>query len=309
MSNDASSVLIEGPWEHRFVAANGARFHVAEVGQGPLVVLLHGFPQFWWAWRGQMTALAGAGFRAASIDLRGYGASDKPPRGYDTFTLAADVASIIRSLGETEAVVVGHGWGGWIAWSMPSMQPAVTQAVAALGMPHPLVLRRASFSNPAQFRANAYLGGLQRPFVPEHQMTHGPRYVERLLRLWSAPDGAWPSAEEVRRYADAMAIPFVAHSAAEYYRWVVRSQLRLDGRRFAERVRRRIDIPVLHLHGELDGAVLASAATGSRDFVSGPFEEHVLAGAGHFLPEEATGAVNTHLLRWLRGTVGLPQPG
>ena len=95
MTNDASSVLIDGPWEHRFVSANGARFHVAEVGQGPLVVLLHGFPQFWWAWRDQLTALSEAGYHVAAIDLRGYGASDKPPRGYDTFTLAADVASIL----------------------------------------------------------------------------------------------------------------------------------------------------------------------------------------------------------------------
>jgi pimeloyl-ACP methyl ester carboxylesterase len=305
MSNDASSVLIDGPWEHRLVAANGARFHVAELGEGPLVVLLHGFPQFWWAWRHQMTALADAGFRAAAMDLRGYGGSDKPPRGYDTFTLAADVASVIRSLGETEAVVAGHGWGGWIAWSMPSMQPTVTSAVAAVGMPHPLVLRRASFTNPGQFRANAYLGGLQRPFVPEYQMTHGHRYVERLLRRWSAPGGAWPSEEETRRYGEAMALPFVAHSAAEYYRWVVRSQLRLDGRRFASRVRRPIAVPVLHLHGECDGAVVASAATGSRELVSGPFEEHVIAGAGHFLPEEAPDEVNRLLLRWLQETVAL----
>ena len=100
MSTDASSVLIDGPWQHRFVSANGARFHVAEQGEGPLVLLLHGFPQFWWAWRHQMPALADAGYRVAAMDLRGYGASDKPPRGYDTFTLAADVASVIRSLGE-----------------------------------------------------------------------------------------------------------------------------------------------------------------------------------------------------------------
>ena len=150
MNNDASSVLLEGPWEHRFITANGARFHVAEIGQGPLVVLLHGFPQFWWAWRDQLIALSEAGYHVAAIDLRGYGASDKPPRGYDTFTLAADVASVVRSLGEGSAAIIGHGWGGWIAWSMPTMQPAVTRAIAALGMPHPLVLRRASVRNPAQ---------------------------------------------------------------------------------------------------------------------------------------------------------------
>jgi pimeloyl-ACP methyl ester carboxylesterase len=299
MSNDASSVLIDGPWEHRFVAANGARFHVAELGQGPLVVLLHGFPQFWWAWRDQLTALAEAGYHVAAIDLRGYGASDKPPRGYDTFTLAADVASIVRSLGEGNAVIVGHGWGGWIAWSMPTMQPAVTTAVAALGMPHPLVLRHASLLNPVQIRANAYLAGLQRPFVPEHQMGKSPAYVEALLGAWSAPGGQWPPPDVALRYADAMALPFVAHSAAEYYRWVVRSQLRLDGRRFAHSLKSAITVPVLQLQGEQDGAVVPALASVSSAYVVGRFEQHFIVGAGHFLPEEAPAEVNTHLARWL----------
>src|SRR5674476_1263476 len=190
----------------------------------------------------QLIALSQAGYHVAAIDLRGYGASDKPPRGYDTFTLAADVASIVRSLGESTAAIIGHGWGGWIAWSMPTLQPAVTRAVAALGMPHPLVLRHASVRNPAQVRANAYLAGLQRPFVPEHQMSKSPAYVERLLGAWSAPGGLWPPRDLALRYAEAMALPFVAHSAAEYYRWVVRSQWRLDGRRFAHCVRSPITV-------------------------------------------------------------------
>lgn len=299
MPPDIRSVLVDGPWEHRFVAANGARFHVAELGEGPLVLLLHGFPQFWWAWRDQLVALAAAGYRAAAVDLRGYGGSDKPPQGYDTFTLAADAASVIRSLGAEHAVVVGHGWGGWIAWSMPSMQPAVTRAVGALAMPHPLVLRSASLRSPAQIRANAYLAGLQRPFVPERAMSRGDRYVARLLRAWSAPEDAWPPPEVLRRYAEAMALPFVAHSAAEYYRWVVRSQLRADGRRFHRRVDRPVQVPVLHLHGAADGAVVASAASGSAAYVDAPLEEHLIPGAGHFLPEEATVQVNDRLLSWL----------
>jgi pimeloyl-ACP methyl ester carboxylesterase len=292
-------VLIDGPWTHRFVSANGARFHVAELGEGPLVVLLHGFPQFWWAWRDQLKALAEAGYHAAAIDLRGYGASDKPPRGYDTFTLAADVASIVRSLGEGNAVIIGHGWGGWIAWSMPTMQPAVTTAVAALGMPHPLVLRHASVRNPVQIRANAYLGGLQRPFVPEHQMGKSPAYFERLLGAWSARGGHWPPHDVALRYAEAMALPFVAHSAAEYYRWVVRSQLRLDGRRFVHCLRSPITVPVLQLQGDQDRAVVPALACLSSAYVRGPFEQHFIAGAGHFLPEEAPAEVNAHLVRWL----------
>ena len=299
MTTDAASVLVDGPWEHRFVSANGARFHLAELGDGPLVILLHGFPQFWWAWRHQLVALADAGFRVAAVDMRGYGASDKPPQGYDTFTLASDVASMVRALGETEAFVVGQGSGAWTAWSMPSMQPAVTRGVAALAMPHPLVLRHASFTSAAQLRANAYLIGLQRPFVPERQMGRRSRYVERLLRGSAAPAGGFPSAEEVQRYTAAMALPFVAHSAAEHYRWVGRSQLRLDGRRFNRRLRGTIAVPVLHLHGEQDRAVLPATATGSAAYVSGPFEERLLPGVGHFPAEEAPEETSRVLADWL----------
>ncbi len=308
MTLDASSVLIDGPWEHRFVAANGARFHVAEQGEGPLVLLLHGFPQFWWAWRNQMGALADAGYRAAALDLRGYGASDKPPRGYDTPTSAADVASVIRSLGEASAVVVGHGWGGWIAWSMPVLQPAVTRAIASLSMPHPLVLRRASLRSAGQLRANGYLGGLQRPFVPERQMTTDGGYVQRLLREWASPTGIWPSVEEARRYADAMALPFVAHSAAEYYRWVVRSQVRPDGWRFAARMKRPVEVPAMHLHGTHDGAVIAETAGGSSQFVAARYDQQLIEGAGHFLPEEAPDQVNARLLEWLGAVAPAAQP-
>jgi len=168
-------------------------------------------------------------------------------------------------------------------------------------MPHPLVLRQASVRNPTQIRANAYLAGLQRPFVPEHQMSTSPAYVEHLLGAWSAPQSQWPPRDVAQRYAEAMALPFVAHSAAEYYRWVVRSQLRLDGRRFAHRLKTPITVPVLQLQGGQDGAVVPSLAQDSSAYVQGPFEQHLIAGAGHFLPEEAPDEVNAHLVRWLAG--------
>ena len=181
---DASQTLIEGPWQHRFVAANGARFHLVEAGDGPLVLLLHGFPQFWWAWRHQLPQLVDAGYRVAAMDLRGYGASDKPPRGYDPATLCADVAGVIRSLGEPEAVVVGHDWGGWLAWSMPGLQPAVTRAVAVLSMAHPLTLRSAVAREPAQRRAWTPVLGFQVPVAPERRLASSG--VGALLSAWSA---------------------------------------------------------------------------------------------------------------------------
>ena len=92
---DSSTVLIDGPWTHRTVRANGIALHAAEAGTGPLVLLLHGFPQFWWTWHRQLIDLADAGFRAVAVDLRGFGASDKPPRGYDAPNVAADLAAVV----------------------------------------------------------------------------------------------------------------------------------------------------------------------------------------------------------------------
>ena len=126
-----SAIHLDGPWTHRSVSANGTRFHIAEAGDGPLVLLLHGFPQFWWTWRHQLASLAGAGFRAVAVDMRGYGGSDKPPRGYDLITAAADAAGLIRALGEANAVVVGHDWGGMTASGVLVILPVVIFSFAA----------------------------------------------------------------------------------------------------------------------------------------------------------------------------------
>ena len=126
-----ASIYLGGPWSHRSVSANGTRFHVAESGDGPLVLLLHGFPEFWWTWRQQLSSLSQAGYRAVAPDLRGYGGSDKPPRGYDLVTAASDAAGLVRSLGEANAVVVGHDWGGLIAWTMATYYPKVVRRLAS----------------------------------------------------------------------------------------------------------------------------------------------------------------------------------
>ncbi|NAZ82742.1 alpha/beta fold hydrolase [Kineococcus sp. R8] len=299
---DVSAVLVEGPWRHRLVAAHGARFHVAELGEGPLVLLLHAFPQFWWAWRHQLVALAGAGYRAVAMDLRGYGASDKPPRGYDTPTSAADVAALVRALGERDAVVVGHGVSGRTAWALPSLHPEQTRGIVVVGAAHPLLsvqvladrARRGTGTGP--LRASAAALVRQVPVLPERRLVHGDG-VERVLRAAAGP--GWPGEEELTRYRDAVRVPFVAHSALEYHRWIARSQVRPDGRRFAASVRRPVDVPVLQVRGELDPTVGARALAAAEVFAAGPHRALEVAGAGHYAPEESPERFTALLLSWL----------
>ena len=298
-SADASAVLVHGPWQHRFVAAHGARFHVVEAGEGPLVVLLHGFPQFWWAWRWQLCDLADAGYRAVALDLRGFGASDKPPRGYDTPTSAGDVAGVVRALGETQAFVVGHGLGGRTAWAMPALYPRLTRGVAVLACAHPLLWRAAltgSLRTPAGRGALALFAGWQVPSLGERRLVGGDA-VDEVLGSWSGP--GWPDEAALERYREAARVPFVAHAAGEYHRWIARSPLSQEGRRFAAALRRGVDSPVLQLHGEQDPTLPASVVWAASDLVTGPHRVQEIRGAGHFLPEEASDHVSAALLSWL----------
>jgi pimeloyl-ACP methyl ester carboxylesterase len=142
---------------------------------------------------------------------------------------------------------------------------------------------------------------LQWPFRPERTLVRNDAQVRGYLTGWAAPDGPFPSEAEIARYAAALALPFVAHSAAEYYRWIGRNQLRHDGPLFESRVGRPIDVPVLQLQGSADRCVLERATGGSDRFVRGPYKHLSLTGAGHFLSEEAPEVVTAELIAWLAG--------
>ncbi|MGH3951719.1 MAG: alpha/beta fold hydrolase, partial [Pseudonocardiaceae bacterium] len=298
------------PWTHRDVSANGISLHVADTGDGPLVVLLHGFAECWWVWRHQLTDLAESGYRVAAVDLRGYGDSDKPPRGYDAWTLAGDVAGLVRSLGARRAHLVGHAWGGFLAWTAAILHPRVVSSVSVLGAAHPLSFRasiRRGWYQPAhrpQLRAAAHAFRFQLPVAPERALVadHAAA-VEQFLRAWSGP--AWQRdadfTEVTRRLRSAMLIPGVAHSALEYYRWAFRSQFRGDGSRFATAVNAPSPVPVLQLHGDEDRCILPSTARESVRWTGPGSRLRILPGIGHYPhledPEQTTRSLQEFLKR------------
>jgi pimeloyl-ACP methyl ester carboxylesterase len=291
-------ILLEGPWEHRDIAANGIRFHVA-VGEhfSPrrvLVVLLHGFGEFWWAWRHQIPALDDAGFSAAAMDLRGYGASDKTPRGYDPQTTALDVSGVIKSLGFSTAVIIGHDWGGMAGWATLAYAPAPVQAMVSVAAPHPLAFPwRMNFSRLAFFQV---------PLLPERRiMADDGLYIEELLRSWAADGARLLSAEEARHYRDALMLWPSPHCALEYQRMFVRNRFRSTGRDFCRVLRRPAPVPLLSIHGQEDQLVPISTMMAAEEWIDARHDLISLPEVGHLPHEEDPAVVSTAILDWLAG--------
>lgn len=287
------------------------KFHVAEIVPDrslddptpELVLLVHGFADLWCSWRSQLVALGDAGYHAAAVDLRGYGDSDKPPRGYDGWTLAGDIAGLIRSLGHTEAHIVGHADGGLVCWATAALHPRSVRSIALLASPHPLALRRAAIRDRAQRRAllPTFLR-YQLPRIPERALTaNDGAEVERLVRERSST--RWQRSPEFADTVDVMrhaiAVPGVAHSTLEYQRWAFRSQFRSDGRRFASVVDTVLDVPAVQILGGDDPYVLARTARHDADWAPG-IEVHELPGVGHYVHHEEPERVTALLLETLR---------
>jgi pimeloyl-ACP methyl ester carboxylesterase len=311
---DPSIVRIDGPWRHLEVHANGIRFHVVEaepkanetseaMTERPLVILLHGFGEFWWSWRHQLCGLGNA--RVVAVDLRGYGGSDKPPRGYDGWTLAGDTAGLVRALGHPSATLIGHADGGLVCWATSVLHPRMVRAIAVISSPHPAALRSSALSRRDQGRALLpWMLRYQVPMWPERALTrHNAAELERLVRsragtTWAASDDF---VETIAYMRQAIQIPSAAHSALEYQRWAVRSQLRSEGRRFMGSMKRPLAVPMLHIRGDSDPYVLADPVHRTHRYA--PHGRYVtIAGAGHFAHQEAPEAVNEQLSRFLEKT-------
>jgi pimeloyl-ACP methyl ester carboxylesterase len=311
---DPSVTRIDGPWRHLDVHANGIRFHVVEAlptgqpaGQDPgtpatarpLVMLLHGFGSFWWSWRHQLRGLSGV--RVVAVDLRGYGGSDKPPRGYDGWTLAGDAAGLIRALGHSSATLVGHADGGLACWATALLHSRLVRAIALISSPHPAALRRSTLTRRDQgYALLPKLLEYQVPIWPERLLVRdNAAEIERLVRSRSC--AKWVASEDFSQtigyLRTAIQIPGAAHCALEYQRWAVRSQLRGEGRRFMRSMSQQLGMPVLHLRGDADPYVLADPVDRSQRYA--PQGRYVsVTGAGHFSHEEAPDDINRHLMRF-----------
>jgi pimeloyl-ACP methyl ester carboxylesterase len=285
--------------EHRFVEANGLRFHVAECGAGDrLALLLHGFPEFWFSWRHQMPLLARLGYRVWAPDLRGYGESERPPRtaDYDVELLLADVAGIIDAAAPRETLLVGHDWGGILAWFFALRRLRPLDRLVVVNCPHPGAARPA-FRRLRQLRRSWYALFFQLPWLPERLLSAGGgRAVAQMLRRTSSHPERFPG-DVLAAYAAQAAEPGAAKAMIDYYRMFLRGPGARRLRAFGTPV---IETPTLLLWGEEDVALTVETTFGTERFVPN-LTLRYLPGVSHWAQQDDPDTVNAMLEAWLAG--------
>ncbi len=219
MNSESDPAELRGMIEHRTAHLPGVRLHVVEAGAGPLVVLLHGFPEAWFSWRHQIPALAGAGYRVLAPDMRGYNLSSKP-RGVDAYRikhLVADVADLIRWAGAERATVVGHDWGANVAWHFAMRRGEMLDRLAILNVPHPARMAKA-LTTPAQLLRSSYMFFFQAPGLPEAAfLACDAAALRRVLSTNPVREGAF-TPEDIERYVAAVKQPGALTGGMNYYR-------------------------------------------------------------------------------------------
>lgn len=285
--------------EHHFVELPALRLHYVEAGEGPTVVLLHGFPESWWSWRYQLPALAAAGFRVIAPDLRGYGETDK--RGpFDLDTVCGDVCNLVVALGgEKRVKVVGHDWGGATAWHLASKRPEFCERLAVLNCPHPALMRERLLLRPSwrQLKKSWYMFFFQLPLLPEYLLTRddGAEVVKQLRG--ASVDRAHFSEAELKPFRDSIQRPGAASAMVGWYRAAIRDGLRHP---FTTPRYPKITVDSMLIWGKDDVALDYDVLVPGTERYVRHLDIQTLDGCGHFVQSERPDEVNRLLIDFLK---------
>ncbi|HVT91618.1 MAG TPA: alpha/beta hydrolase [Bryobacteraceae bacterium] len=265
-----------------YADSNGVKIHYATLGSGPLVVMIHGFPDFWYTWRDQMAGLADK-YQCVAIDQRGYNLSDKPKgvENYDMKLLVGDVIAVIKHFGKDKAIVVGHDWGGAVAWTLALSAPQFVDRLIILNLPHLRGIARELAHNPKQQAAAEYARrfqeeGAEKQLKPEQ------------LAFWVKDPDARVKYIEAFERSDLTAM-------LNYYR---RNYPRPPYQEDSTPVV-KTQMPVLMFHGLKDTALLSGALNNTWDWMGEDLTLVTIPGAGHFVQQDASGLVTRTMRAWL----------
>jgi epoxide hydrolase 4 len=277
-----SGALYAQEWgEEGFADSGGVKIHYVTKGEGPLVVLIHGFPDYWYTWRDQLPELA-KHFKAVAIDQRGYNKSDKP-EGVENYTvdkLVADVDAVLKHFHRDKAVIVGHDWGGLVAWSFAMTHPDKTDRLVILNLPHPRGLMRELANNPEQQKASQYARNFQKPEAAK-------KVTPEALAFWvKEPEAHKLYVEAFKRSSmEGMLNYYKANYPREPYK---------EDREFPP-----VKCPVLMIHGLKDTALLPGALNDTWKWVDKDLTLITVPQAGHFVQYDAADFVTRKMVRWL----------
>jgi len=274
---------IDSQVQHGYADSSGVKIHYATIGSGPLLVMIHGFPDFWYSWRHQMPELAKT-HQVVAIDQRGYNESDKPKgqENYDIKLLVADVVAVVRHFKRDKAVIAGHDWGGAVAWSVAMYAPEVVEKLIVLNLPHPRGLARELANNPAQQANSEYArkfqeDGAHKALTPES------------LAGWVTDSAARAKYVEALKRSDFEAM--LHYYKQNYPRAPYREPAMPPP---------RVKAPVLLIHGLKDRYLLAGALNGTWEWVDNDLTLVTIPYAGHFVQQDAADLVTRAIAAWLK---------
>jgi pimeloyl-ACP methyl ester carboxylesterase len=273
-----------------YAEVGDVKLHYVEAGDGPLIVLLHGFPEFWYGWRLQVAPLVAAGYRVVAPDLRGYNLSSRPDgvAAYSAEKLAGDVRGIIQELGAASALLVGHDWGGTAAWSAAMYHPEVVDRLVILDAAHPRKLNE-GLRHPSQLRRSWYFFYFQLPDLPErHARSKNWKLFRDFLRDARPPY----TEEEMGRYAEAWSQPGAATAMMNYYRYAVRHSSEI----------RVVSAPTLVIWGQRDRYLGPALAEPHHDDVPNLDRVERLPNASHWVHHDEAERVNQLLVDFFAPT-------
>ena len=282
--------VLEGTWQHEYIVSNGIRLHCVTQGEGPLMLMLHGFPELWYSWRHQIPEFA-KDYKVVALDLRGYNDSDKPSEqsAYVMSELIKDVEGVIQGLGYDRCVFVGHDWGGAIAWCFAYAYPEMVERLIVMNIPHPAKFAE-GLRTPQQLMRSWYTFFFQVPVLPELVLQAFDYEAIGNALIGMAVDKSTFTPTDIEAYKDAAAKRGALTAMLNYYRNAFTS--------FQQQDWSLLDVPTLMIWGEEDAALGKELTYGTQEFVR-DCQIRYIPNCSHWVQQERPELVNQYMREFL----------